>query len=114
MTYFMNTLASVASVALALTSLSVMPSRAQAAEVRVEVADLDLSTPADAARFLHRVNVAADRVCGSARQSLQARAACRTGIREEAIEKLGFVQRANLQVALAGGALKQNMQLAGY
>jgi UrcA family protein len=114
MTRFLSALTSATCLALGAISLSAIASQAQAAEVHVQVADLDLSTPIDAARFLRRLDAAAVQVCGPARQSLQARAACRAGVREEAIEKLGVGQRASLQIALRGGSIKRNMQLAGY
>jgi UrcA family protein len=90
--------------------LTAVSSVAHAAEAQVvRVADLNLSNTADAARFKRRVDSAATQICGGAHSALQIQAACRTAVREEAMEKLSDGQRQNLQIALArtNGSVRQ-------
>ncbi|WP_158915904.1 UrcA family protein [Caulobacter sp. S45] len=99
MTKFINILTSVGFIAMAAVPLAAIGSVAHAAEVQVvKVADLDLSSPAGAARFQRRVDAAANQLCGAGRT----RAACRAAVREEAVAKLGEGQRQTLQLAMTG------------
>jgi UrcA family protein len=53
----------------------------------IQVADLDMSRPADVARFNLRVDQAARRICGAA-SDMTISSACREAVRAEATEKL--------------------------
>ena len=82
-----NTIAGLATLALAAVPALAMSTNAFAAPAKVHVADLDLSTQAGAREFDRRTDVAAGRFCNDIR-SLSANAACREGVRAEVTEKL--------------------------
>jgi UrcA family protein len=66
----------------------------------IQVADLDLNSPADMARFDARVSQAANHMCND-RVDLMARNNCVAAIREEATEKLQALRDHGLQSAQA-------------
>lgn len=82
-----NTLAGVATLALACVPAFALSTNAFAAPATVQVADLDLSTQAGAREFDRRTDAAAGRFCNDIR-SVSANAACRQGVRAEVNEKL--------------------------
>jgi UrcA family protein len=102
MSKLINVLTTVATIAMAAVPLSAIGTVAHAAEARIHVADLDLSNPADAARFQVRVDRAARQFCRNVAQPLANRAPCQAAIREEAVEHLGSVQRESLKIATQG------------
>ena len=82
-----NTVAGLATLALACVPAFAMSTNAFAAPARVQVADLDLSTQAGVHEFDRRTDAAASRFCNDIR-SLSANVACRDGVRAEVSEKL--------------------------
>ena len=101
MSKILNTLSAVGALVLAATPLAAVAGFAHAADyqpVRIQVSDLDFNTASGAASFRHRVNVAADTMC-AAGADLGARAACRSAVQGEAVERLGPSQRQELRTA---------------
>src|ERR1700734_2887464 len=98
-----NVMTTIATIAMAAVPLSAVVTVAHAAEVRIQVADLDLSNPADAARFQERVGHAANRLCYGGGQSLSYQSVCREAVRRDAVAGLGESQRENLKLAVQGG-----------
>ena len=82
-----NTVAGVATLALAALPMFAMATSAYAAPVTVQVADLNLASPQDAREFDRRVDIAANDFCADT-IGLSARAACKAGVRDEVSEKL--------------------------
>ena len=72
-----------------LAAVSVLAAAAQA-QPSVRVGDLNLATVAGKATFDHRVNVAADQVCGDER-NFSIRGACEAAVRSEVSEKLAAI-----------------------
>jgi UrcA family protein len=66
----------------------------------IQVADLNLNSPADMARFDARVDRAANRMCND-RVDLMARNSCHQAIREEASERLQALRDHGVQSAQA-------------
>jgi UrcA family protein len=60
------------------------------AQPSVRIGDLDLASAAGQAAFAHRLNVAADQVCGD-EKNLSIQYACKTGVRAEVSEKLAAI-----------------------
>ena len=75
-----------AAVVLAALPVAVLSTAAHAGE-RVQVSDLNLASPTGQAAFTGRVDQAARNFCRTER-NLSARAACETGIHQEAAEKV--------------------------
>ncbi|MGC1305258.1 MAG: UrcA family protein [Caulobacteraceae bacterium] len=113
MTKMINLLSSMATLAMAATAISAIAPAAQAAEVHIQITDLDLSNPTDAARFQQRIDAAASRLCNVVGASLDNRESCRAAVREEAVDKLGGVQQRNLQLAMAR-TVRSERQSAGF
>jgi UrcA family protein len=105
MTKIINILTSATAIAMTVLPLSALGTAAHAEETRIQIADLDLARPTDAMRFQRRLDVAAERICNVARSPLGDQAACRIAVRQEAVEKLGGVQRHSLQLAMSRTAL---------
>lgn len=83
-----NTIAGVATLALAAIPMLALGSNAFAAQpVTVQVADLDVSTPAGAREFERRTNAAASEFCGPGMR-LSEHVACKAAVRAEVTEKL--------------------------
>jgi UrcA family protein len=76
----------------ALAVVSMIAATAQA-QPSVRVGDLNLATVAGKATFDHRVNVAADQVCGDER-NFSIRDACEAAVRSEVGEKLAAISPA--------------------
>jgi UrcA family protein len=94
--------ARIASLALIALPLATFGAAAQA-QPSVRIADLDLASAAGQSAFAHRVNVAADQICGDQR-GLTSQFACKAGVRAEVSEKLTAIapnQFAALPVAHA-------------
>ncbi|MGC1301882.1 MAG: UrcA family protein [Caulobacteraceae bacterium] len=102
MSKLINVLTTVATLAMAAVPLSAIGTVAHAAEVRIQVADLDLSNPADAARFQDRVERAAHAFCRNVPEPLANQTACRSAVRDEAVQRLGSAQRESLKIATQG------------
>lgn len=101
MSKILNTLSAIGALAMAATPLVAIGGVAHAADyqpVHIQVADLDLSRTADVSSFRQRVDVAAKRMCGTG-PDLSQRAACASAVQEEAVERLGSAQRADLRAA---------------
>ena len=93
-----DTIAGLATLALACVPAFAMSTNAFAAPAKVQVADLDLSTTHGAREFDRRTEVAANRFCNDIR-SLSANAACRDGVRAEVAEKLVAMKPATTHYA---------------
>ncbi|OYW25546.1 MAG: UrcA family protein [Caulobacter sp. 12-67-6] len=65
MTKFINRLAAVAALALAATPIIGLTAAHAAEPPRIQVGDLTLANPDDAAEFVRRTRVAADKVCAA-------------------------------------------------
>ncbi len=106
----LNTLSTIGALAMAATPLLAVGSLAHAAEPTVrpayiQVSDLDLSRASDAATFHNRVDVAGSAICGQdTGRTMNSQTACVDAVRQEAVEKLGSVQRHDLQTAQGGGS----------
>ncbi len=87
MTHFTARIASLALVALPLATFGA----AAHAQPSVRIADLDLASATGQAAFAHRVNVAADQVCGD-EKSLTSQYACKIAVRTEVTEKLAMIR----------------------
>lgn len=88
-----NTVAGLATLALAFVPALAVGSNAFAAPATVQVADLDLSTQAGVHEFDRRTNAAASRFCNDIRP-LSAHVACREGVKVEVSEKLAAIKSA--------------------
>lgn len=93
-----NTVAGLATLALACVPALAISTNAFAAPATVQIADLDLSTPAGAREFDRRMNVAAGRFCNDVR-SVSANVTCRRSVRVEVTEKLVALKSAPTQYA---------------
>jgi UrcA family protein len=109
-----SVMTAVATIAMAAVPLSAVVSVAHAAEVRIPVADLDLSNPADAARFQERVDHAAKRLCHDGGQPLSYQSVCRAAVRRDAVAGLGDSQREGLKLAVQGKAVQGSWRQAGF
>lgn len=66
----------------------------------VRIADLDMSRPAHVQTFNQRVERVADKLCADqVRRGYTALEACKTGVREEAAEKLALVRAGTVTLA---------------
>jgi len=87
-----NTIAGLATLALAAIPAFALGTAAHAAPVTVSVADLDLSTPAGVAQMNERIEVAAIRFCANQQavtgSHMKKTTACRQAVRDELTEKL--------------------------
>lgn len=105
MSKILNTLSAIGALVMAATPLVAVGGMAHAAEigatpVHINVSDLDLSRPADAATFRQRVDAAAESFCTQGDDMrLSQRDGCRNAIRQEATAKLGSSQRQALAIA---------------
>ena len=88
-----NTIAGIATLALATIPMLAMGTAAHAAPVTVQVADLNLASAEGAREFNRRVEAAADRFCGS-QMRLGVTTACKAAVRTEVSEKLAAIQSA--------------------
>jgi UrcA family protein len=79
-------------------TLAVAPlaAHAQSAPVRIQVADLDLNSPAGLSAFQARAERTQRVFCDAGGQSLSARDACRAAVRAEIAEKLALAPHAQL------------------
>ncbi|KQW73331.1 hypothetical protein ASE17_10395 [Phenylobacterium sp. Root77] len=101
MTKFSNTLAGLATIALAAVPALALTTSAQAAPVAVKVSDIAVGSPRDAHTLEHRVAKAASAYCSNAaagRITLSARQDCLQGARAEIQEKLAMRQAATSQM----------------
>ena len=106
MSKVLNTLSAIGALAMAATPLLAIGGMAHAAEsgrvAHIQVADLDLGQPRDAATFRQRVDTAAGTFCAArGGTGLSAANTCRQAFREEAVERLGVQQRQDLRSAQA-------------
>lgn len=101
----LNAVSTIGALVMAATPLMAISSVARAQDMapeHIRIADLDLSRPADQARFQARVDLAAVRMCGSV-GLLNVEVACRQAVREEAMQKLDQ-QRADAAIQTAQAA----------
>src|SRR5258707_3624179 len=89
MTNFASRIAGIATLALAAVPLAAL-STAAYAQPTVRIADLNLASAAGKATFHHRLNVAADQICGR-EKGLSIQHACKAGVRAEVTEKLAMI-----------------------
>ena len=108
MSKFINRLAAVAALALAATPIVGLASAAHAAErlqapVRIQVGDLRLSRPAEAAEFVNRVEAAANEVCAARTHAEKLRGlsvrACIIDFNADVRAELTSAQRTDLRAA---------------
>ncbi len=105
MSKVLSTLSAIGALVMVATPLVAVGGMAHAAEtgvtpVHINVSDLDLSRPQDAATFRQRVDAAAHSFCTQGDDMhLSARNSCRASIRQEAVDKLGSSQRQALRTA---------------
>ncbi|HEV7386451.1 MAG TPA: UrcA family protein [Phenylobacterium sp.] len=81
------------------------------AQPSVRIADLDLSSPAGQSAFAHRLNVAADQVCGDQR-GLTSQYACKAGVRAEVSEKLAMIAPSSQFAALPAAHARRSVRIA--
>ncbi len=110
MSKVLNTLSAIGALVMAATPLVAVGGIAHAAETNmrpahIQVADLDLGQPGDAATFRQRVDAAAETICTTRGETgLNAFDSCRQAVRQEAVERLGEQQRQDLRAASTDGA----------
>jgi UrcA family protein len=107
LTHFTARIASLALVALPLATFGA----AAHAQPSVRIADLDLASATGQAAFAHRVNVAADQVCGD-EKSLTSQYACKAGVRAEVTEKLAAIAPTSQFAALPAAHAQRSVQIA--
>jgi len=100
MSSFANRLAGLATLALAALPIAALTTAAHAAPYRLPVADLNLASPAGAAKFESRVRMAVNAFCADQRQ-IGVRSSCQAAVRSEIHDKLGPVQQARLAGAMS-------------
>jgi UrcA family protein len=102
--------ARIAGLALMALPLATFAAGAQA-QPSVQIADLDLASAAGQSTFAHRVNVAADQVCGD-QKGLTSQYACKAGVRAEVSEKLAAIAPANQLAAVAATHAQRTVRIA--
>lgn len=88
-----NTVAGAATLVLAALPIAALSTAAHAAPMTIKVSDLNLGSPAGQDMLAHRVDHAARAFCSGEAGGLDARAACHTGIRAEAAEKVAALRQ---------------------
>jgi UrcA family protein len=107
LTHFTARIASLALIALPLATFG---ATAQA-QPSVRIADLDLASAAGQSAFAHRVNVAADQVCGD-QKGLTSQYACKAGVRAEVSEKLAAIAPSSQFAALPAAHARRSVRIA--
>ena len=97
-----------ASLALALIAL---PLTAAQAQPSVRSGDLNLASDAGQAAFAHRLNVAAEQVCG-AEKNFSIQYACQAGVRAEVTEKLAAITPATQFAAVPASHVQPSVRIA--
>jgi UrcA family protein len=103
-----NFTARTASLALALIAL---PLTAAQAQPSVRIGDLNLASDAGQAAFAHRLNVAAEQVCG-AEKNFSIQYACQAGVRAEVTEKLAAITPATQFAAVPAAHVQPSVRIA--
>lgn len=107
MTKVLEAVSAIGALVMAATPLVAIGGVAHAQEVQpqvIRVADLDMSRPADVARFDARVGEAAQQMC-SGRGDMTINVSCRQAVREEALQKLNALRaQTTASITPASGA----------
>jgi UrcA family protein len=107
LTHFTARIAGLALIALPLATFG---AGAQA-QPSVRIADLDLASTAGQSALAHRVNVAADQVCGD-QKGLTSQYACKAGVRAEVSEKLAAIAPSSQFAALSATHAQRTVRIA--